>query len=221
MPSNETYDDSYKGTDDYFGVKPTKLLVDWLDKLPQTPILDIGAGQGRNTLFLAKQGYEVYAIDPSSVGIKTIEQKCKDLKMPLQNFVHCAVGGFEAYDPQGKTFGAILLFGILQHLDPDQIKLLSERLSLWTESGAYFLLSAFTTQDGGFEVAREKGEALSDYSFKSEENGIQTYVDGEHLKMHFPQFEALYVSEDWGEEHCHGDGPPERHHVLNAVLQRK
>ena len=215
-----TYDDSYKNTGDYFGLKPTKLLVDWLDKLKSGLVLDIGAGQGRNTLFLAKQGYDVYAIDPSEVGIKTIEKKSKELKMPLQEFVHCAVGGFEAYDPQGKQFSTILLFGILQHLTPADIELLAERVSLWAKSGAYFFISAFTTQDPGFEDAKRNAKALNDHSFKSEEQGIQTYVDGKHLQTYFPQFDPIFVSEEWGEDHRHGDGPLERHHELNAVLKR-
>ena len=206
--------------DDYFGLKPTKLLVEWLDKLKAGLVLDIGAGQGRNTLFLAKQGYDVYAIDPSEVGIKTIETKSKELKMPLQEFVHCAVGGFEAYDPQGKQFSTILLFGLLQHLSPEEIELLSERVTVWAESEAYFFISAFTSQDPGYEEAKAKGEALNDHSFKNEDNLIQTYVDGDHLMKYFPNFKTVYVSEQWGEDHRHGDGPLERHHELNAVLQR-
>ena len=215
-----TYDDSYSHVNDYFGLKPTPLLVDWLDKLAPGTVLDIGAGQGRNTLFLAKQGYDVYAIDPSEIGIKTIEMKAKELKMPLQEFVHCAVGGFEAYDPQGRQFSTILLFGILQHLSPEQIELLSEKLKFWATKGAYFFLSAFTTKDNGFKIAKSKCKPLSEYSFTSKENGIQTYVDGSHLKQLFPQFEPVFISEEWGEEHRHGDGPLEKHHELNAVLQR-
>ena len=61
----------YKGKDYLFGVRP----VDWVrDSAPFFPkagkALDIAMGEGRNAVFLAKQGLDVTGVDISEVGIK-------------------------------------------------------------------------------------------------------------------------------------------------------
>ena len=49
---------------------PTQLLADRLADLPRGRALDVACGAGRNALFLAAAGYEVDAVDVSSVGLE-------------------------------------------------------------------------------------------------------------------------------------------------------
>lgn len=48
---------------------PTRLLADWLPKLPQGRALDVACGAGRNALYLAERGYRVDAVDISGVAL--------------------------------------------------------------------------------------------------------------------------------------------------------
>ena len=48
---------------------PTKLLVDRIDELPRGRALDVACGAGRNSLYLAEHGYDVDAVDISSVAL--------------------------------------------------------------------------------------------------------------------------------------------------------
>ena len=65
----------YKKEKFYWGLKADDILVKYLDKIPKGKALDIGAGEGRNSLFLAQNGFEVKAIDKIPDGLK----KCEDL----------------------------------------------------------------------------------------------------------------------------------------------
>jgi tellurite methyltransferase len=49
---------------------PTALLVEWLPRLPRGRALDVACGAGRNALFLAANGYEVTALDISTVALE-------------------------------------------------------------------------------------------------------------------------------------------------------
>ena len=62
----------------------------------KTKILELGAGQGRDTLFFAQNGFQVYALDYCEAGVENITQKaqamrlshsvmpmCHDLRTPL------------------------------------------------------------------------------------------------------------------------------------------
>ena len=48
---------------------PTALLEEWLTRLPRGRALDMACGAGRNALFLAAAGYQVDAMDISSVAL--------------------------------------------------------------------------------------------------------------------------------------------------------
>jgi SAM-dependent methyltransferase len=49
---------------------PTALLVEWLPRLPRGRALDVACGAGRNALFLAANGFEVTALDISTVALE-------------------------------------------------------------------------------------------------------------------------------------------------------
>jgi SAM-dependent methyltransferase len=50
-------------------IEPNKLLVEWVRKLKGRYALDIACGAGRHSIFLAKHGWNVTAVDSSEVGI--------------------------------------------------------------------------------------------------------------------------------------------------------
>jgi SAM-dependent methyltransferase len=69
VEEGEFYDGIYsKGPK--FNAEPNKLLVEAIEGRAVGTALDAGMGQGRNTLFLAQQGWEVTGFDPSAVGLK-------------------------------------------------------------------------------------------------------------------------------------------------------
>ena len=63
------FDELYRETPDFFGSEPSRLLAQFHHLIPADGfVLDIGVGQGRNALFLARKGVSVEGIDLSAVG---------------------------------------------------------------------------------------------------------------------------------------------------------
>ncbi|MEZ4951696.1 MAG: methyltransferase domain-containing protein, partial [Saprospiraceae bacterium] len=78
----EAYDKYYQ-TEDLFG-SPYPELIAFFTKLPSKGnVLDLGCGQGRDAIALARMGYSVTGIDNSSVGIKQMNQIAKNEKLDL------------------------------------------------------------------------------------------------------------------------------------------
>ncbi len=180
------------------------------------PVLDVGAGQGRNALFLARNGLTVDAIDTSKVAIDTISAIAAKEKLPIRTF-HCGFGGFI---PQVDFYSAILIFGLFQDLSRESVDLLIRKVKVWSREGSLVFLTAFTTQDPSFSVRSRTWQNMGKNSFASKDGHSATYPEpGEILKL-FAGYQVIHHWEGLGRRHRHTDGPLERHGSVEAVFQR-
>lgn len=58
---------------------PARKAVEIFKKEGKKKILELGCGQGRDTLFFAQNGLKVYALDYSQTGLEAITKKAQDL----------------------------------------------------------------------------------------------------------------------------------------------
>ena len=80
--SRVPYDEYYKKKD-YFG-NPYPGLKDFFCCYPKKEhVLDLGCGQGRDTLFIAKQGLKVTAVDISQVGLEQLKIKAESANLDV------------------------------------------------------------------------------------------------------------------------------------------
>lgn len=63
---------------DGFASTPSEFMVESVQGLEQGKALDVGAGQGRNAVWLALQGWDVTAIDISGVGLAVAEANARE-----------------------------------------------------------------------------------------------------------------------------------------------
>lgn len=74
--------DAFLKNADMFGFEPSEpahKAAEIFKKEGKTKILELGAGQGRDTIFLAQNGFQVFALDYSQSAIDAIIQKGKQL----------------------------------------------------------------------------------------------------------------------------------------------
>lgn len=85
------WDNKYKQTPTLLeNREPSQKLIGIINQIKGKKALEIACGAGRNSIYLAKNGFEVEALDISSVAIKSIEEKnIENLiakQMDLENF---------------------------------------------------------------------------------------------------------------------------------------
>jgi tellurite methyltransferase len=78
------YDERYARPGLYWGSRPTGLardLVRLARSLPRPPrtLVDLGCGEGRDSIYFARQGYRVTGVDISSVGVRKAERRASRL----------------------------------------------------------------------------------------------------------------------------------------------
>lgn len=74
------YDKYYKKDKNYFGNAHPPLIEYFSSSYVRGSVVDLGAGQGRNSIPLYKLGYNVTAVDISQVGLDQIQSKYHGIK---------------------------------------------------------------------------------------------------------------------------------------------
>ncbi len=81
----EHYDKMYSENGVTFGQgKPEKIVEDILKYRNSGSVLELGAGEGRNSIFLAENGFEVTAEDISKVGIEKIKKVSQEKDLGIK-----------------------------------------------------------------------------------------------------------------------------------------
>ncbi len=210
------YDQQYKKTTNVFGSDPEKILVKYFLKSDRSePILDLGSGQGRNSCFLAQNGYDVIALDPSLVAIDYVASQARQLHLPVKSINT----SFAQYSAVEAPFSAILIFGLIQILSWTEIQLLISKIKAWTHSGSLVFITAFSTLDTSYQKYKLSFNEIERNSFRKGSGEIRTFLSPGQIVNLFDDYEILHHWEGLGAEHNHGDGVFEQHAMVEAVFK--
>lgn len=132
------WDQRYAGDDLVYGQAPNEFLAAMVDRLPKAGrALDIGAGEGRNALFLASRGLDVLAVDQSAVGMQKAQRLARERGLTLSTRA-ADLRDFDA-DPGSLD----VVSSIFVHLPVDIRSRVHGLLRTWLRPGGLFLLEAY------------------------------------------------------------------------------
>lgn len=211
------YDQVFRENAAYFGGQPAPIVQQFAPRLPAGGrILDIGIGQGRNSLPLAAAGFKVTGIDTSSVAIATVRDRAArdNLEIDLWH------GSFMGYQPPAAGFQGVLCLGLLQDLDRSRGASLLYRLREWTRPGGLVFLTAWHVDDPAYPLVSQTWERTGLHSFRSRTGDSRTFLArGEILDL-MQGWEVIHHWEGLGKEHRHGEGQIEQHGNVEFVGKR-
>jgi len=212
--SDEDFDRAYRATPDLFGAEPEPILVRFAHTIDRSrPVLDVGCGQGRHTLWLARRGYPVVALDPSTEALEIVGSAASELPVTLRH------GSFADLDPDLAPFSAICVFGLVQILNGEEQDRLIASIRTWSAPGSVLFLTAWTTDDPRHHEIAASWRETSANCYESPDGRVRSYLrPGAALDL-LPGWEVLHHREGLGPWHRHGDGPRERHGVVELVLR--
>ena len=130
----------------FFVDVPDENLAAYLEKglIEKSKVIDIGCGNGRNSIYLAKQGFEVCGIDFSSASIEWAEQKAKEEAVNVK-FINESFFDLEA---RHNSYDFVYDSGCLHHIKPHRRSQYIKKIADILKPEGYFGLTAFNLKGG-------------------------------------------------------------------------
>jgi len=140
------WDERYSSEAYVYGTKPNDFLRENFNYIPKGKLLSLAEGEGRNAIFLAKQGYSVTAVDASLAGIDKGKKLAKDNGVEIE-FIHADL---VEYDLGEKRWdGIISIFFPLPSL---LRQALYKKVEKGLKENGVFLLEAYTPEQVKFNT---------------------------------------------------------------------
>lgn len=131
------WDQRYDVDDYVYGTQPNQFLKEQVSHLPKGRVLCLAEGEGRNAVFLAELGYEVTAVDCSSVGLKKAQQLATQQGVEIET-IHADLAD---YDLGCSKWDAIV--SIFCHLPPELRVRVHQQVVKALKPGGCLLLEAY------------------------------------------------------------------------------
>ncbi|MEG4281384.1 class I SAM-dependent methyltransferase [Microcoleus sp. MON1_C1] len=132
------WDERYSVEEYAYGTSPNKFLEANVSSIPKGKVLSLAEGEGRNAVFLAKQGYSVTAVDASLVGLNKARKLAEDNGVIVE-FIHTDLAEYDL--GENKWDGIVSIFCPL----PSSIrKQLHKKVEVALKQNGVFLLEAYT-----------------------------------------------------------------------------
>jgi len=157
--------------EEIFGTTPSPIVVVAMKELKKKwngnkilNVLDLGAGQGRNAAFLAKNGCMITCVDSSEIAIKYLRENFPD----DCKIIHCKIEDFE----DKSTYDMIVSTATLHFLKREQIFLTFNRIKDMLKAGGIVCITMFI-DDRGIKTGELKN-AFCDFDILLYEEEIIT-----------------------------------------------
>lgn len=196
------YEDLYKTDEYYWSVVPSYTCYKVLELMPPVKkfkLLDIGCGEGKNSVFFARNGYDVTAFDLAASGV----EKTKNLAERIGVSIHVFQADLNEYRLTEK-FDILFSNGVLHYVPESLRKELFENYKAFTENNGINMLSVFV--DKPFIAPPPENEDTA-----------QPWISGE-LMSYYHDWCIEYGIEEIFD--CNSSGIPHQH-AMNRVLARK
>ena len=132
------WDERYSAEEYAYGTTPNEFLAENFIHIPKGRVLSLAEGEGRNAVFLAKQGYSVTAVDASLVGLNKAGKLAEENGVVVE-FIHADLADYDL--GENKWDGIVSIFIPL----PSSLrKELYKKVIAGLKQNGVFLLEAYT-----------------------------------------------------------------------------
>ena len=145
-----------------FGKEPNEYLVEQTQKYlkPKDKVLCIADGEGRNGVWLAKQGIQVIGFDASDIALSKAKQFAKENQVEVEY----AFSDTDSFDWQANTYDAVIAI-FIQFADPQMRERIFQKTYEALKPGGIFILQGYTPKQLEYKTG---GPSLIEHLYTEE-----------------------------------------------------
>lgn len=193
----QEWNEYYLNTDEFWA-EPDSDLIAEAEQLPAGLALDLGAGEGINSIWLAEHGWQVTAVDFAPAAVTKIKRTARQQDLPINAQVADIV-----------TYRANIEHDLVAicyiHLPPDErTDLLANAVSALAPNGTLLFIGFPNADAFGGDHEQEEGVGKNDDKDVHDINNL--FATGDEIIALLPdnliveRNETVQRSFDWGEE---------------------
>jgi cyclopropane fatty-acyl-phospholipid synthase-like methyltransferase len=210
------FQEEYKQKSFYWGLKPNPVLEKFINIIPKGKALDIGAGEGRNSIFLAQHDFAVEALDKIPEGL----EKCQNLAKETGLHINTIVQDVRNFDFQKEKYSLILAVASLDFLKKTEIEIIFNKIKKSLVENGFIFLSVFSTNDPLFRKLKERSfkEIEENTFFMPKIDTIRHFFTRKEITEAFNTFEVVYTEEKDIEDKSHDQ--PHFHSIIEFLARK-
>lgn len=139
--SKTDYEKRYEDEDYYWGLAPNRLCYEIMKLRPPVrpyKVLDMGCGEGKDVVFLARNGYQVTAFDVAENGLKKARELAYRNGVEI-NFLRADINEFRP----GERYDIVLSSGVCHYIKKNNRQQFFEELKAHTNEKGIHALNVF------------------------------------------------------------------------------
>jgi SAM-dependent methyltransferase len=215
-PTGDGWEGLYAGTDRLRESRPAWSLVEYERLIPRGPVLDIGAGEGANALWLASRGFEVEAVERSATAAQRLRASASEQGLT----VTIREDDLRSIDYPQARYALIVADMVLQFLLPEELEAVIARCKEALVPGGLMLMSVFSVEDPAFRRHRRDSRELDRNTFYSErlEGPVRFFVLDE-IRSLLAGLETVMLMRGTALDLTHGE--PHEHGIIAALARKQ
>ncbi|MBQ3735898.1 MAG: class I SAM-dependent methyltransferase [Candidatus Methanomethylophilaceae archaeon] len=182
----EHWNDVYSNNESYFGTEMSpfgKMSLEFLKGKDVKDVLELGPGQGRDSLGFVMNGYNLTGLDCSNVACGILKERIPGMKVRLGDVR-------DGIDFPPESFDACYAHMVLiMDMTPGDIRRTLKSACKVLRPGGYLLFSVRNTDDPGFG----KGVNTHHNVWENEQGFAVNYFTEEEIRSYLTEFEILDV----------------------------
>ena len=215
MANPDSWEDFYKGAESAWGEKPDRTLAEYANLVPEGKILDLGIGDGRNSFFFARLGYEVEGFDISQTAVRRCLERAKATKLKVK----AAVGDLRTIAIPVESYSLIIAAWVLNFSKKSEAEEIIGKMKKGLMKNGLVYSAVFTTADPGYQRALKNLKAVEENTFYAPRlDSFMHYFNREEFVSLFADLKVVYCAEGTGLDLGHGE--PHYHGFVEYLGQR-
>ena len=160
---NEIWNRVYRSDSSFFGEDPSNFGLDCYEEFKEhgvKNVLELGCGQGRDTIFFASNGLDVVAIDSSQVAIDALSKIITEKNLPIKAMIYDVSEGIPFDNSYFDAVYSHMFFNM--RFTDDQLKYLFGEVNRVLKIGALNLFSVRSDNDAMYRKGVEVEKSIYD-----------------------------------------------------------